>query len=82
MKNSGVFVVAGLRVTKNQAGGSPYVCFTTRDAFNSVEYSNQNTLMVKRQIPCCIYSNGEKDNEDDIYYDFEVDLNLSLCSIF
>lgn len=37
LKNSGVSVAAGLRVIKNKASSSPYIGFTTGDAYNSLE---------------------------------------------
>ncbi|KAI5670794.1 hypothetical protein M9H77_11158 [Catharanthus roseus] len=70
LKDSGGSIAAGLRVLKKQVGGSQFVGFTSRDAYNilrpkNLDWGDANSLI---QI-----FRWRKENEDDFYFDFEVD---------
>ncbi|KAI5673299.1 hypothetical protein M9H77_13663 [Catharanthus roseus] len=44
LKDSGVSTTAGVRVLKKQVGGSPFVDFTSGDAYNSLQLVKSNNL--------------------------------------
>ncbi|XP_031131701.1 protein FAR1-RELATED SEQUENCE 5-like [Ipomoea triloba] len=82
MKRSGVPLSDGIRFLKHQSGGSPFVGFTARDAYNTMlldsakhlDGTDSNTLIEifrKRQL-----------NESGFFFDFEVDDDARLCSFF
>ncbi|XP_031106286.1 protein FAR1-RELATED SEQUENCE 5-like [Ipomoea triloba] len=79
MKRSGVPLSDGIRFLKHQSGGSPFVGFTARDAYNTMlldsakhlDGTDSNTLIEifrKRQL-----------NESGFFFDFEVDDDARLC---
>ncbi|XP_031124343.1 protein FAR1-RELATED SEQUENCE 12-like [Ipomoea triloba] len=82
MKRSGVPLYDGIQFLKHQSGGSPFVGFTARDAYNTMlldsakhlDGTDSNTLIEifrKRQL-----------NESSFFFDFEVDDDARLCSFF
>ncbi len=78
----GVSVAAGLRVLKKQAGGSPFIGFTSRNAYNSLASLKAKELDGGDSNALIEIFKWRKENEEDFYYDFEVDRNSSLCRFF
>ncbi|KAL3630327.1 hypothetical protein CASFOL_023311 [Castilleja foliolosa] len=80
LKKSGVGVADGFRVLKNQCGGSPFVGFSSKDAYNAVSKSkvfdgtDSNTLIQNFK--------NRQENEKDFFFDFEVDSESRLRNFF
>jgi len=82
MKMSGTPLSDGIRFLKHQSGGSPFVGFTARDAYNTMfldsvkhlDGTDSNTLIE-------IFRKRQSD-ESNFFFDFEVDDDARLCSFF
>ncbi|KAI5682716.1 hypothetical protein M9H77_03944 [Catharanthus roseus] len=79
LKDNGVFIATGLRVLKKQVRGLPFIDFTSTDAYNILRSNNLDGGDANALIQIFKW---RKENEDDFYFDFEVDFNSSLCCFF
>ncbi|KAI5672773.1 hypothetical protein M9H77_13137 [Catharanthus roseus] len=71
LKDSGVSIIVQIRVLKKQVGGSPFVGFTSRDAYNSLQSNNLDGGDVNSLIQIFRWT---KENEEDFSFNFEVDI--------
>lgn len=77
LKDSSVSIVASIRVLKKQVGGSSFVRFTLRDVYNSlclVKSKDFDGGDMNGPIQMFMW---RKENENDFYFDLEVDCNFS-----
>ncbi|XP_019189866.1 PREDICTED: protein FAR1-RELATED SEQUENCE 5-like [Ipomoea nil] len=82
LKSSGVSVADGVRFLKTQSGGSPLVGFKSRDAYNSLCTDSLNKLDGTDSNTLIEIFKRRQSSERDFYFDFEVDLESRLCSLF
>ncbi|XP_019178877.1 PREDICTED: protein FAR1-RELATED SEQUENCE 7-like [Ipomoea nil] len=82
LKKSGVAMADGIRFLKHQAGGSPLVGFTNRDAYNSIASDTSKRLDGTDSNSLIEIFRNRQSTESDFFFDFEVDCDSRLCSFF
>lgn len=82
MKDSGISIVDDLTVLKKRVEGSSFADFTSRDVYNSLRSVKSKDLDGEDTNALIQIFRWRTENEDDFYFDFEVDCNSSLCSFF
>ncbi|XP_031099789.1 protein FAR1-RELATED SEQUENCE 5-like [Ipomoea triloba] len=82
LKRSGVALSDDIRFLKHQSGGSPFVGFTPRDAYNSLLIDSIKSLDGTDSNSLIEIFRQRQLNEPNFFFDFEVDGNARLCSFF
>ncbi|XP_019157521.1 PREDICTED: protein FAR1-RELATED SEQUENCE 5-like [Ipomoea nil] len=82
LKKSGVAMADGIRFLKHQAGGSPLIGFTNRDAYNSIASDTSKRLDGTDSNSLIEIFRKRQSTESDFFFDFEVDCDSRLCSFF
>ncbi|XP_019163576.1 PREDICTED: protein FAR1-RELATED SEQUENCE 5-like [Ipomoea nil] len=82
LKKSGVAMADGIRFLKHQAGGSPLIGFTNRDAYNSNASDTSKCLDGTDSNSLIEIFRKRQSTESDFFFDFEVDCDSRLCSFF
>ena len=67
---------------KKQSGGSLFVCFVDRDAYNHLALENLKKLDGSDSNSLIEIFRRRQSNERDFFFDFEVDCDARLCSFF
>ena len=82
LKESGVVVSDGIRLLKNQSGGSPFVGFIAKDAYNHLVLENLKKLDGSDSNSLIEIFRRRQSNEKDFFFDFDIDSDGRLCSFF
>ncbi|XP_019189427.1 PREDICTED: protein FAR1-RELATED SEQUENCE 7-like [Ipomoea nil] len=80
LKKIGVAMADGIRFLKHQAGGSPLIGFTNRDAYNSIASDTLKRLDGTDSNSLIEIFRKRQSIESDFFFDFEVDCDLRLCN--
>ncbi|XP_019151011.1 PREDICTED: protein FAR1-RELATED SEQUENCE 5-like [Ipomoea nil] len=82
MKRSGVPLSDGIRFLKRQSGGSPFVGFTPRDAYNMISSDSAKHLDGTDSNSLIEIFRRRQMDESDFYFEFELDEDARLCNFF
>ncbi|XP_021767605.1 protein FAR1-RELATED SEQUENCE 5-like [Chenopodium quinoa] len=82
MKASGVRVTDSLRALRKEVGGSPNLCYTVTDVYNALATEKAGRLEGGDCNALIKSFAARQAKENDFYYEFEVDGNHALCSVF
>ncbi|XP_019186607.1 PREDICTED: protein FAR1-RELATED SEQUENCE 7-like [Ipomoea nil] len=82
MKRSGVPLSDGIRFLKRQSGGSPFVGFTPRDAYNMISSDSAKHLDDTNSNSLIEIFRRRQMDEFDFYFEFELDEDARLCNFF
>ncbi|XP_021735745.1 protein FAR1-RELATED SEQUENCE 5-like [Chenopodium quinoa] len=82
MKASGVRVTDSLRALRKEVGGSPNLCYTVTDVYNTLAIEKAGRLEGGDCNALIKSFAARQAKESDFYYEFEVDGNHALCSVF
>ncbi|XP_048501541.2 protein FAR1-RELATED SEQUENCE 5-like isoform X2 [Beta vulgaris subsp. vulgaris] len=82
LRSKGVGVANGYRCLKAETGSSPALGFNLQDAYQAVLNENKKNFDGSDANTLINYFKQRKANEDDFYYDYEIDTDRSLCSFF
>ncbi|XP_019174999.1 PREDICTED: protein FAR1-RELATED SEQUENCE 5-like [Ipomoea nil] len=82
MKRSGVPLSDGIRFLKCQSGGSPFVGFTPRDAYNMISLDSAKHLDDTDSNSLIEIFRRRQMDESDFYFEFELDEDARLCNFF
>ncbi|XP_021744055.1 protein FAR1-RELATED SEQUENCE 5-like [Chenopodium quinoa] len=82
IKASGVRVTDSLRALRKEVGGSPNLCYTVTDVYNTLA-TEKACRLEGGDCNALIQSFATRQaKESDFYYEFEVGGNHALCSVF
>ena len=82
MKASSVRVTDSLRALRKEVGGSPNLCYTVTDVYNALATEKAGRLEGGDCNALIKSFSARQAKESDFYYEFEVDGNHALCSVF
>ncbi|XP_019154687.1 PREDICTED: protein FAR1-RELATED SEQUENCE 5-like [Ipomoea nil] len=89
LKKSGVAMADGIRFLKHQAGGSPLVGFTNRDAYNSIASDTSKRLDGTDSNSLIEIFRKRQSTESDFFFDFETimtdqcaSMAAAICQVF
>ncbi|XP_019166607.1 PREDICTED: protein FAR1-RELATED SEQUENCE 5-like [Ipomoea nil] len=82
MKRSGVPLSDGIRFLKRQSGGSSFVGFTPRDAYNMISSDSAKHLDGTDSNSLIEIFRRRQMDESDFYFEFELDEDAMLCNFF
>ncbi|XP_019178034.1 PREDICTED: protein FAR1-RELATED SEQUENCE 5-like [Ipomoea nil] len=82
MKRSGVPLSDGIRFLKCQSGGSLFVGFTPRDAYNMISSDSAKHLDGTDSNSLIEIFRRRQMDESDFYFEFELDEDARLCNFF